>query len=312
MSAKVTTPAPKASAPVTTKVKAQAVPLTAGTQLIPLANIRKSDDIPNRPLDKELVAALTDDIAKNGLLNNLVVWNGGGKKGIGTVSALPSGRQIPTSFLVAGEHRRAALRNLEKNRNEEFLAKFPGGLIPCSVLTGSMEEVLCAQLRENVMRKEPSFGDLLPFIKRLLSDFKLKQSEVARRIGKDDAFVSSVLAVERELGSEAVEEAVGDGVKFSTLQRATAAAVKTAKKTGVPVNGKAVVQGIKSKKAALASAGRERAPRRIGAATLLERFDALPRRSVTDQNIMLKEIIRYVGKLTDDLPPELISETDGE
>lgn len=259
-----------------------------------------------RQLDDETVQSLTKDISRNGLLQPLLVWNGGGD---GTLMEIGSGEEAPSSFLVDGNHRLAALKAIFKSDGALFKERFPNG-VPVYVVSGELKDALAAQVRANVQRKDPEAGEIFPVIERLMSkEFGMRQKDVAKAIGKSEAYVSNILSIKETLGEEGAEEVKKGGMRLSDAKSA-AREVRKAKKEGKSVNVKEVLEKAKNKKAKLASKGRERSERRVSAAKVYERYKALPRMQVGQKVLLLEATLAYLaGEENTELPEELQAET---
>jgi ParB-like chromosome segregation protein Spo0J len=276
---------------------------------VPLKAIIDHEEILHRPLDKEWVNELAKDIERNGLTVPLIVWNGGGKKG--QQVELENGKIIPATFLIAGLHRRAAIRSILKANQPRYKELFPDG-VPVHVLGGEEQDALAALLRENVQRKDMDMAQILPIISKMRDEYGMKQKDIAAKIGKSAAWVSQVFDIEEELGEEGSEELKKGGVSMSDAREA-AGKVRKAKKAGKPVSAKDELQKAKAKKAALKAKGREREERRVSAKTVWKRYSALPKMNMGAKLTVAENALGYLaGDEEFDLPPELQADTEEE
>lgn len=143
------------------------LPKAAPSIYIPLASITPSKTNPRQVFDQAKLAELAESIAKQGVLQPLLV------------RSLPGGRVAEGKYeIVAGERRyRAAL-----------LAKIEE--VPCIARTLSDEEALEIQVIENVQRDDlhpmeeaQGYGDLV----RL---FHHTQEDIAAKVGKSPAYIA--------------------------------------------------------------------------------------------------------------------------
>lgn len=268
---------------------------------IPLKRIVDHAEIPHRDLNTEWVEELSQSIQNVGLDVPLIVWNGGGEKGI-RMELGEGGEKVPASFLVAGNHRRAALKAFMKRDPAAFKERFADG-IPCHVHGGSIADVLTAQLRENVMRSDMPAEQVFPVLKRLLKKEAkggcgMSQKEVAKAIGKSTAWVSQILSIEEELGEEVVEALKKKEVGLSEARDAAGQAKKD-KKAGKTVDKKAVVEKLKAKSKARKEKGKTREDRRLSAKVLWKRYLALPSRPMGEKKAILESALGYLAQDAD-------------
>jgi ParB-like chromosome segregation protein Spo0J len=275
-------------------------PVLRPSKYLPLELIVDHEELGNhRPIDKEWVAELTESIKKVGLDNPLYVWDGGEEYPEMKVA----GKVQPSSFLVAGFQRRAALKAIRKEDSATFDKLFPNG-VPVRVFGGEIKDMLCLQLRENVARKNPTAEELLPQILRLQKEFNMKGKVIASRIGRSASFVSQILDIEEELGEEGVKEVIAGGVSAKHALRAAKEA-KEARKAGQSVDAKALVGKAKAASAAQKEAGRERGEAKVGIARLWKVYKALPAMSDSDKLGILEKTVAYVVGEREKYPRQL-------
>lgn len=286
-------------------------PFAEGTLTrVPLRCIVDHDDIKetSRPLDKDWVVDLSRDIERNGLDTPLLVWNGGSK---GKMVQLEGGKKIPASFLVAGGHRRAALRALLKRNQNRYRELFPDG-IPVIVRSGDMQDVLGAQLRENVQRKDMPAEQVFPVLKRLRKEFGLKQKDIAKLIGKSEGWVSQVLDIEETLGEEAVDDMKKSGLKLSHAREA-ARKLKEAKKQGKKVDGKAALAEMRERQRKLKEKGLTREEKRVSSKKVWSRYCSLPKMNLGAKLGIAEAALGYLaGDDEFELPEELQQDAEVE
>jgi len=278
---------------------------------IPLRFLVEHPEIIYRELNTDWVKELSENIAQVGLTVPLIVWNGGGEKG----AKMKVGEEtVPASFLVAGNHRRAALKALMKTNASRFKELFPDG-IPVMVIGGELSDVLTAQLRENVMREDMSPEQVFPVLEKLLAKEAnggcgMRQKDVAKAIGKSTGWVSQILTIKEELGDEGVTALKKKEVGLAEAREA-AASVKKDKKAGKPTDAKAALNKVKEKAAARKAAGKVREAKRLSAKVLWKRFLALPKMNLGEAKAILESALGYLAGDDDvELSEELTSETE--
>jgi ParB-like chromosome segregation protein Spo0J len=264
----------------------------------------------NRKIDKQWVKELAADISRNGLTVPLLVWNGGSDAG--KTAELPSGKEVPASFLVAGFHRRQAIQTIRDTEPARYKELFPNG-IPCYVRGGTLAECITAQLRENVSRKGVESADILPQMLRLRDEFSMSSKDIAKAIGKSASYVSQVFAIEEELGEEGVEAVSKGEVKLQHAKDASRE-VKKAKAKGETPNVKEKVAKLKDKAKKLKDSGKEREVRRLSAGAILDRYEAIPasaKLKVGGRLLILEAALAYLAKREGvELPEELAVEDE--
>ena len=274
-------------------------PVLTPSRFVPLDMLVDFPDMGQRPLDKDHVTSLQDSSRANGLAVPLITWDGGTEY----PNMKLKGKEVPSCFLVAGLHRRAALRRLAKEDADAFAKKFPNG-IPVVVASGSLKDMLTLQLRENLDRKDPTTEEILPKILRLRDEFKMKGKQIATAVGRSPSYVSSLFDIETQLGKSGLKEVLEGGVAIRDALKA-AEEVKKAKKKGEDVDVDATVAKAKGKTAARAASGAEREPKRTSIKKVWDRFKALP--SMDDSTLLeiLRKGVSYVVGERDALPREL-------
>jgi ParB-like chromosome segregation protein Spo0J len=273
------------------KLKTKADAGLGPLRFIPLENIVDSPDLPAGKIDKEWAKDLQGQIKAKGLDTPLNVWDGGSKD---TTMTVGGRKGIPASFLVAGAHRRFALKALKREEPEVFAKLFPNG-IPCTIRSGSTADAYAARVRENVQRRDPDATELLDQVTHLRDTFKLKNKDIAKAVGKSDAWVSKIFSIGEELGEETVQK-VKD--KKIGLREATDAAASVRK-------GKDKVEAVKTAEAKTAARGdRQRTEKRLTAKSMHQIYLALPRMAIGAKIILLEKGLSYLAGDTDQLPTE--------
>jgi ParB-like chromosome segregation protein Spo0J len=267
----------------TTAITGKVKTLAEGTvAYVPLDRLKDHPEIqPLRPLNKDFVANLTTDIRSNGLISPLLVWNGGTEEGATTKAGE---KTIAASFLIAGFHRRAALRRFHKDDADGFESRFPNG-VPVFVVSGDEADVLAAQLRENINRKDMPASEVLPVVLRLKKEFKLKNKAIAQKLGKSEAWVSEILDIETQLGEEG------------------AAAVADVEEE---------VKKAKGKRATLKSKGKSKAEKRTSARVVYARFQGLPNMKMGMKLDLAVKALAYLAGDSEqtELPEELAQDAE--
>lgn len=266
---------------------------------LPLELIVDFPDMGQRELNKEWAAELKESIRANGLDTPLFVWTGGEEHPEMKVGA----KTHPSSFLVAGLHRRAALRALRKEDPTRFEKLFPNG-VPVRKFDGSLKDMLTLQLRENVDRKDPTAEELLPKMIRLRDEFKMSGKDIAKRIGRSPSFVSEIFSIEDELGEEGVKEVVSGKVTAKHALRA-AKNLKAARKAGKNADVKGEVEKAKAASAAQRARGGERELKRASFKKLYGIYKSLPSMEDSKMFRILEGLCDYVYGERDTYPKEL-------
>jgi len=277
--------------------KAKAEP----THFLPLERIVDHPEVGKQKLDAELVEQTKASILQVGLDDPLTVWNGG--KEYETME-MKGGDEVPSSFLVDGAHRRAAIRSIRKDDEAKFAELFPNGVPVVMRDYASLPEFIGAQLRANLARRTPKVAEILPKMQRLRDEFKMKNKQIAAIIGKSEAYVSNVLNIEEELGDEGVE-ALKEGEVSSKDALEAAKEVKQAKKAGKSADVKAVVAKAKQKTAARKAAGRERDEKRPSLKRLWKIYKSLPSLRLGERIAVLEGMCEFLVGEASKLPKEL-------
>lgn len=289
--------------PTTKKPTADASAEVFSPVLVPLAHLASHPKIKNRNIDKAHVTDLQSSISKDGL--DTVLFTYAGEKEDSTMKL--GEESVPANFLIAGFHRRDALRALKKSDPKRFAALFPGDMIPVRRFHGTVADAIALQLRENVARKDPEPQDLFPQLLQLRDEFKLKSNVIAKHIGKSEAWVSRMLNAADELGEEGTE-AISTGAIGVDDALKIAEDSKRAKKAGTPLSKEEKSEKIgkaKTKKAARVASGKVRAEKRVGPKALLARYKAIPRVGHARRTEILEAVLSYLAQESDELPTEL-------
>jgi ParB-like chromosome segregation protein Spo0J len=247
------------------------------------------------------VRQLKESIARSGLDTPLTIWNDPDVEEV-EIEDGDKKYSVKPTFLVAGMHRRAALRLMQKEDKGKFNELFPGGQIPVVERKGTLKEALCAQVRENSARKNPSAEELLPLMQRLRDEFKMTGKQIALETGTSPSWVSNIFDIE-ELEEEG-QEAVKKGELSAKHAMKAAKVVKAAKKSGKPVDVKAHVEQAKAKTKADRDAGRQREVKKLSWKKCWSIYTALPGMKIGLQIDILEGIFKYQledGKLPQEL-----------
>lgn len=140
---------------------------------------------------------LASSIDEIGLVQPLVVREGGPSR------TEPGKRKF---FLVAGERRYHAVVKLGWRQVEIKLVK------------GNSQETALMNLVENAQRENLEPYEEAQAIQRIMTDYKLNQSQLAKKIGKSEPYVSQRLKLLTSTATE-VKEAVEQGAVSSTHAR---------------------------------------------------------------------------------------------
>ncbi len=272
-------------------------------ETLPLAHIATSKNIPLRNLNDAHVTGLVTSILKAGLDNPLDVWGG---EASGAKMQLKGGEKIDAAFLIAGNHRREALRRIHAEHPDKFAALFPAG-VPVRRRVGPLADALLLQLRENVQREDMEADQIFPVLTHLVQ-LGLKQNVIANRVGKSTAWVSTMLEVNRELGDEGAEEVAKGGLPVRAAVKA-AKEVKAAKKAGQAVDTKAALKKAKDEHDEAKAGNAKRAKKRVGLKELYSRYGLLPvsKATIGRKVQILEGIIAYAIGESNKLPDEVKS-----
>jgi len=272
-------------------------------QHVHIARIIKDEEkVKYRSLDRKWAAELQADIEKNGLDVPLLVWNGAEESG-GALIDLGNGKKVPATILVAGLHRLHALKALRKSNESRYTELFPDG-IPVYVRSGTLVDVLSAQLRENVQRKDITPEEILPILTRLRDEHGLKNVAIAKRIGKSTSWVSQMMAIPDELGEEAMSEVQRGGIDVRAARK-VATEVRKGRKAGKQVSPKEAVIAARERTIKRKATGKQRSDKRLSAKRLWELYENLPRLSTSLRVSILEGCLQYLADATSALPGEI-------
>ena len=270
-------------------------------RFVPLDNLVTHPEIHNREIRKDHVEFLKESIMRepHGLDTPLLIWNGGDPA---MEVELANKKKIPATFIIGGGHRQKALRAFRKEDKEAFEKKFPKG-IPCHMIQGDLKDALAAQLRENAARENPTGEEILPFVTRLKDEFKMKNTKIAKAVGRSDAWVSEVLDIGKHLGSDATQKVIKGEIGLSDAV-AAAKKVKKGKKSKEDAISDAEEKTKKKKKK-----GSKKADKRVGLKALFARYKALPALKLGQKLQVIEAAVEYaVGD--SDVVPELLRSSD--
>jgi len=253
------------------------------------------DEVQYRPVSKTRVDEYVNDIAKNGLLHPLTVWDGeADAMQVGTGSRV---KEIDPCFLVAGKHRFEAIKKLKRTDKAAYDKQFPEG-IPLKFIQGDLKVAICAQLRENVHREKLKMDQILPTVKRLKDKFGLRQNAIAIKIGKSTAYVAQLLSIGKSLGDEAEDAIIAGDLSVQE-------ALKAVKEVKAGKDKSEVVDSAKKKTKEKKASGKERAEKRISLKEGYRRFEALPRMATGTRFQLLQKLVQYCVGESNSLPKEL-------
>lgn len=131
---------------------------------LPLGDIVSSPFQPRKRFPEEAIAELMESIREHGVIQPLIV------------------RKVGAKFeLIAGERRYRACRNLQLKT------------APALVREASDRDVLEMALIENLQREDLNPIEEAEAYVRLAKDFKLRQEDIAQRVGKNRATVANAM-----------------------------------------------------------------------------------------------------------------------
>jgi ParB-like chromosome segregation protein Spo0J len=281
-------------------------PAVIATAYVPLDHIVENKGLHYRDLDQVHVASLVDDIKVNGLDVPLITFAETADK---KIKIGGSGEPVAAHFLVAGRHRREALRKLRASDAATFKKLFPQG-IPVNHRVISVKDALFLSLRENVQRREMTAEQIFPVLQKLTDEYKMTGKEIAKHIGKSTSWVSQMLAALTEPDPETVAEitagkiAVGDARKLG-------AKIKADRKSGKVVTKDSIREEagkLTTKQAAKVASGAQRSTgddRKTSLKKLYSRYQALPNLPLGRKLQILELAIQYSIGEKSSLPPEL-------
>ena len=132
---------------------------------VPLSDIEKPDIDARTKIDEDKQRELVDSIRANGLLE-------------------------PIALRPKGEDKYEVVFGTRR-----FLACYELGMgkIPAIIKHYTDEEVDIARLEENIIREDMNQVDIGRYIEKLMNKYHINQSEVARRIGRTEGYVTQML-----------------------------------------------------------------------------------------------------------------------
>jgi ParB family transcriptional regulator, chromosome partitioning protein len=146
------------------------IPLYSGaSEAVDIDLIVPNPHQPRTSIDPKLLQELADSIKEHGVIQPLLV------------SVKESEAGMPTYQLIAGERRLNAARIAGLNR------------VPVVVKEASNRETLELALVENLQRADLSPLEEAGAFRRLAEEFRLKQEEIARRVGKSRTTITNSL-----------------------------------------------------------------------------------------------------------------------
>ena len=269
----------------------------------PLNHILVCKKLPVRPIDAEHVDALLQSIKKTGLDNPLDIWAGESED----TKVKIGDETVPATFIIAGLHRREALKRLNLEEPAVYAKLFPNG-VPIRKRVCPVTDAMLLQLRENVTRREMTSEEILPVVKNLV-EAGIKQNVIANRVGKSTAWVSSILTVGEELGEEGMEEVAKGGIPIKAAKKA-AAAVSASKKAGTPISGKEALKTAKAEHEEAKGGNAVRAKKKVSLKVLWDRYIAMPQSKITQglKLQILEGIVEYALGTKQRLPEQVRAE----
>ena len=130
--------------------------------LIPLNKIKSNSDQPRKNFDSDKIVELAESIKHHGIIQPLILK-----------------RVADEYIIVAGERRWRAAKSLGLKE------------VPAIIMDLSDKQVLEISLIENIQRQDLNPIEEAMAYKKLLSDFKLTQEELSKRIGKSRTAITN-------------------------------------------------------------------------------------------------------------------------
>ena len=153
----------------------------AANLTVPVGDLEFHKDVPNCRFGYKDIETLADNIGQNGLLNPLLV-----------MVEKPTRKGGKTRYyLVAGFRRFQAIQHL-RTLDPKAFAK-----VPITRYEGSVEDALFANLIENVSRCGLASAEVAERV-RHMKDKGIKQADIATRLGRGTAWVSTMLSVNKK------------------------------------------------------------------------------------------------------------------
>ena len=132
--------------------------------LIPLNKIKSNSDQPRKNFDSDKIVELAESIKHHGIIQPLIL------------------KKIEDEYIiVAGERRWRAAKSLGLKE------------VPAIIMDLSDKQVLEISLIENIQRQDLNPIEEALAYKKLLSDFKLTQDELSKRIGKSRTAITNCM-----------------------------------------------------------------------------------------------------------------------
>lgn len=130
--------------------------------LIPLNKIKSNSDQPRKNFDSDKIVELAESIKHHGIIQPLIL------------------KKVADEYIiVAGERRWRAAKSLGLKE------------VPAIIMDLSDKQVLEISLIENIQRQDLNPIEEAMAYKKLLSDFKLTQEELSKRIGKSRTAITN-------------------------------------------------------------------------------------------------------------------------
>ncbi|MBL96058.1 MAG: Chromosome-partitioning protein ParB [Alphaproteobacteria bacterium MarineAlpha3_Bin5] len=136
-------------------------------QIVPIEKVRPGTFQPRKTFPEETINELAESIREKGLLQPILVRRGA---------------EEPESFeIIAGERRWRAAQKAQLH------------LIPAIIKAFNNQEALEVGLMENLQREDLSPIDQARSLEKLVTEFKLKQEDIAKTLGRSRSYVSNTL-----------------------------------------------------------------------------------------------------------------------
>jgi len=157
-----------------------------------------TDGMTNCRLELGDISDLVESIKKEGLLQNLGVWQ-------------PSGKDY--YVLTLGFRRYAAITEIRKE-NPDFMNE-----VDCTVVEGNLAKAQVVNLVENIKRKNLNSGDLASRLYHMYDKGGLKEAEVAKLVDLSQQHVASLIAVHMQCIPAVLRALRKDWITLTTAKK---------------------------------------------------------------------------------------------